>query len=70
MKNIKSIFKISMVLILPVTIAFIPLMIFAIGVSLITAVPFQDVCSTAMFWFAYIILVIGLFIGIGQELFD
>jgi hypothetical protein len=70
MKKINSVVKILLVLTLPVIIAFVPLLVLATTISLITPATFQDVCSSAPFWVTFIILAIGSFIGIGQELFD
>jgi hypothetical protein len=70
MKNLNPVVKILLVLTLPMIIAFIPLLLLAITVACITPATFQDACSSAPFWIAYIILAVGCFIGIGQELFD
>lgn len=70
MKTINPIVKILLVMTLPVIIAFIPLIILAVTVSLITPATFQGVCSAAPFWIAFVILVMALFVAVGQELFD
>ena len=70
MKNINPVVKILLALTLPVIIAFIPLMVLAITVSLITPATFQGVCSAAPFWITYVILLIACFVAVGQELFD
>jgi hypothetical protein len=70
MKNLNGVVKILLLLTLPIIIAFIPLLLLAITVACITPATFQDVCSSAPFWITFVILAIGSFIGIGQELFD
>lgn len=70
MKNINPVVKILLLLTLPIIIAFVPLLVLATTVSLITPATFQDVCSSAPFWITFVILAIGSFIGVGQELFD
>jgi hypothetical protein len=70
MKNLNGVVKILLLLTLPIVIAFIPLIILATTVACITPATFQDVCSSAPFWITFVILAIGSFIGIGQELFD
>ena len=70
MKNLNPVVKILLVLTLPIIISFIPLLLLAITVACITPATFQGVCSSAPFWVTFVILAIGCFIGIGQELFD
>jgi hypothetical protein len=70
MKNLNPVVKTLLVLTLPIIVPFIPLVIFAVVASHITPATFQGVCSSAPFWIAYIILAVGCFIAIGQELFD
>jgi hypothetical protein len=70
MKKINGVVKILLLLTLPIIIAFIPLLVLATTIACITPATFQDVCSSAPFWITFVILAIGSFIGIGQELFD
>jgi hypothetical protein len=70
MKKINGVVKILLVLTLPIIIAFVPLLVIATIIACITPATFQDACSSGIFWFAYIILLISCFVGVGQELFD
>ncbi len=70
MKKINGVVKILLLLTLPIIIAFIPLLVLATTIACITPATFQDVCSSAPFWITFVILAIGSFIGVGQELFD
>ena len=70
MKNLNPFVKILLALTLPIIIAFAPLLILATAVSLITPATFQDVCSSAPFWITFVLLAIGSFVAVGQELFD
>jgi hypothetical protein len=70
MKNLNPLLKILLVLILPVIIAFVPLITLAITISCITSATFQGVCSSAPFWITYVVLLTFCFIAIGLELFD
>ncbi len=70
MKNLNPFVKTLLLLTLPVIVPFIPLLIFAVVVSHITPATFQDVCSSVPFWITFLILAIGSFIAVGQELFD
>jgi small-conductance mechanosensitive channel len=70
MKKINGVVKILLVLTLPIIIAFVPLLVLATTVACITPATFQGVCSSAPFWVTFVILAIGCFIAIGQELFD
>jgi hypothetical protein len=70
MKNLNGVVKLLLLLTLPIIIPFIPLMILAITVACITPATFQDVCSSVPFWITFVILAIGSFVAVGQELFD
>ena len=70
MKNLNGVVKILLLVTLPIIIAFVPLLVLATTVACITPATFQSVCSSAPFWVTFVILAIGCFIGIGQELFD
>ena len=70
MKNLNPIIKFLLVLTVPIIIAFVPLLVLATTVACITPATFQDVCSSAPFWITFVLLAIGLFVAVGQELFN
>ena len=70
MKNLNGVVKLLLLLTLPIIVAFIPLIILATTVACITPATFQDVCSSAPFWITFVLLAIGSFVAVGQELFD